>query len=236
MFSEILFYRVANRSYCILAIVLQAWILTLLISRNLHDQPIWRYSLAVGSIVLLILHLSSECRSNVVPKLIYMTLIGWLGFLVGLWVDFGPLGLLLLADLCTVTTGGVWGNVVKSLNIAPSTHMGMFIGCNVGMMMGCTCSVVRKGSPASYLFRLLLLNVGMWGGMIVLESIRFSDLRSGYLGNSTVLILKMFIGMNAGMLLVSLLLSYAGKMRCFWAASNYIARSPAINKQNGAGK
>lgn len=116
---------------------------------------------------LLFLYGCATCarRFGMLRELVVMALLGYLGMLMGLMADYGELGLLALSnELCRVPLGSGWMGWRDKFVQAPWTHVGMFIGCNLG---GCWRRRLFAHSSSRQLLLgiLALSNVGMLLGM-----------------------------------------------------------------------
>jgi hypothetical protein len=130
--------------------------------------------------------------------LLLPALFGLLGLLLGLAYDFGTGGLLVLAAWCSARTDLGLGELSARIGLAPWGHVGMLLGCNLGMLLsGCSdVPAVRRGMPL-WLF-LLLCNLGMLLGMLVLE--RWQPLPSGGLREvASIMAARMLLAMAVGM-------------------------------------
>lgn len=133
-----------------------------------------------------------------VKTLLLMTMLGHLGMLLGVALDFGDAGLVMLAGWCSTRSGAGLGDLWSKLGIAPWGHVGMLIGCNLGMLLsGCGNSPpVRRGMPA-WLF-LTVCNLGMLLGLLVLEL--WQPAVSGDLRQlALIIVVQMLLAMAVGM-------------------------------------
>jgi hypothetical protein len=136
--------------------------------------------------------------------------LGHLGFLFGLYLDFGPAGLLLLASWCSSQESAGWVGLAAMIEIAPFSHLWMLVGCNLGMVLaGCGRlfgEIARQ--PLSHIF--VVCNLGMVAGMFVTKA--FWPIASG-LSLSTIGLVsasQMTIGMLSGMVVALVGLSQLG--------------------------
>ncbi len=90
-----------------------------------------------------------------------LMLLGYLGLLLGVQLDFGAPGLLILATWCSSNNDPglvyLWGK----LTIAPASHLGMLLGCNLALLLQ---------SRHKFNWRYIVIcNIGMLGGMLLVE-------------------------------------------------------------------
>lgn len=128
----------------------------------------------------------------------FAAILGHLGFLLGLMMDFGPAGLLMLASWCSSIGGLAPGNIGAMFPASPWSHAGMLLGCNLGMILaGCgRLPLVPRTLPKS-LF-LFWCNVGMVGGMLLLSILPLTA-GQGLTTLAIVMLLQMSCGMALGM-------------------------------------
>jgi len=130
--------------------------------------------------------------------LLVMMLMGHLGMLLGAAMDFGAAGLLMLAGWCSTLSGVGLGNLWSKLGIAPWSHVGMLLGCNLGMLLsGCNTRLARRVGTPGWLF-LSLSNLGMLLGLLLSEA--WQPVLSGGLQLlALVMVVQMLLAMAAGM-------------------------------------
>jgi len=140
------------------------------------------------------------CRGFVHFKgLLSMLLMGHIGMLLGAALDFGTAGLVMLAGWCSSLSGAGLGNLWFKLGVAPWSHAGMFLGCNLGMLLsGCLNGpALRHGLPV-WLF-LSLSNLGMLLGLLAVEV--WQPVSSGSLQMlALMMVAQMLSAMALGML------------------------------------
>jgi hypothetical protein len=145
--------------------------------------------------------------------LVFSAALGHLGFLLGLAVDFGPAGLLMLASWCSSQDPGGWSSLAAMIDVAPFSHLGMLFGCNLGMLLaGCGRLFGEDDRPPlSPVF--VVCNLGMLIGMFLSKAIW--PIETG-MSLSTIGLLtatQMSIGMLSGMMAALLALSHLGGRR-----------------------
>lgn len=144
-----------------------------------------------------------------VALLAFSAALGHLGFMLGLSLDFGAAGLLLLATWCSSQDLAGWRDGVQMVSLAPLSHVGMLIGCNLGMRLaGCERFFSGGiGSQPGLVF--IACNLGMIMGMLLASGLWPVD---NGVSLSTIGVLKaaqMTLGMLSGMLVALLGLQLA---------------------------
>lgn len=151
--------------------------------------------------VLIFAGLRAVKRHPIYPYLTVMffaAILGHLGFLLGLMMDFGPAGLLMLASWCSSIGGLAPGNLGAMFAASPWSHTGMLLGCNLGMILaGCGRLPLVPQSLSKSVF-LFWCNVGMVGGMLLLSMIPLTT-GHGLTTLAIVMLLQMSCGMALGM-------------------------------------
>ena len=151
------------------------------------------------------LRLVSAWRGLVQLKLLMLStlfgLLGLLGLLSGLAWDLGPAGLLVFAAWCSTRADFGLDELWASFRITPWGHIGMLLGCNLGMLFsGCShAPAVRRGMP--FWTFLLLCNMGMLIGMLALGFWQFGP-SGGLREIALVMVTRMLLAMAAGMVAV----------------------------------
>ncbi len=133
--------------------------------------------------------------------LLIMLLLGLLGMLSGALLDFGAAGLVMLTAWCSTLGGSGLGSLWSKLGIAPWSYAGMWIGCNLGMLLSaCHGRPATQWGMSPWQFR-SLSNLGMLLGLLAMEA--WQPVVSGSLQNLAALMLvQMLLSMVAGMALV----------------------------------
>lgn len=150
----------------------------------------------------IVLALRTIERERVYPYVVTLLLslaLGHIGLMVGLAADFGPVGLLMLASWCS---GVGDGEGLRMFAAAPWGHVGMLIGCNVGMLMAGCGRLAKRGVAISGPVFLMLCNLGMIAGMVALAGVTDLPPGSGLAGIAGVKLVEMSFGMIGGMLAV----------------------------------
>jgi len=143
-------------------------------------------------------------------RLMMMLLLGHLGMLLGAAVDFGPLGLLLLASWCSTVDGAGPVALWSKFGIAPWSHLGMLLGCNLGMVLSlCNGGLGQGRRLPAYL---LLSNLGMLLGLM-LSDVWATPASADMQLLAVVLSLEMLLAMALGMLGVWKLAEYLSLVR-----------------------
>lgn len=158
------------------------------------------------------LHFSLRQGDQLVPMLLCMVVFGWAGFLIGLWADFGDLGLVALRDLCIPTRGFEWPLWSAKLEMAPLTYFGMFLGCNAGMWIVGRSTGMSREKGLYTLLQIVVVNIGMWGGMVGAESVSFPFIGNKVIDPLVASVVKMFLGMTLGMILASHLFKWVSSL------------------------
>lgn len=145
--------------------------------------------------------------------LVFSATLGHLGFLLGLAVDFGPAGLLMLASWCSSQDPGGWGSLAAMSDIAPLSHVGMLLGCNLGMLLAGCGSLFGEGDRQPVFPGFVVCNLGMLVGMFLVKAVWpiTTGLSLSTIGLLTVT--QMSIGMLSGMMAALLALSHLGGRR-----------------------
>lgn len=147
--------------------------------------------------------------------LIYSVALGHLGFMLGLMADFGTAGLLVLAAWCTsqgdsgwIASG--WNDLADMLRVAPLGHLGMLLGCNLGMLMaGCDRFYIGNARlPGPFVF--LVCNLGMVMGMFVAVGLWPVDNGASLSTIGLLMAVQMSFGMLSGMLAALLAMLFMG--------------------------
>ena len=165
-------------------------------------------SVSIGLILGLLVPFSMVAAAAVARRIgshclhmaVYMVVGGGIGLVAGAQVDFGPLGLVGLAAWCsTLPVFSVDGAVTRAA-VATWSYTGMFIGCNLGMLMSNLAyrqdPFSRRLLPVRYLFCNGWMLVGMllaesaWPNAAFLVSAAFA---------ATGMVAVMFAAMTAGM-------------------------------------
>jgi hypothetical protein len=127
-----------------------------------------------------------------------MILLGQLGMLAGLALDFGPPGLLLLAGWCSTLGGGALDDLGRKLLLAPWGHAGMLLGCNLGMLLtGCSRALAQRRGMSAWLF-LAWSNLGMLAGLLATELWPLPAVDS-LQQLALLVVMQMLLAMGAGM-------------------------------------
>ncbi|MCB1753996.1 MAG: hypothetical protein KDJ38_00645 [Gammaproteobacteria bacterium] len=120
--------------------------------------------------ILLLLMLLSRCSARwqdllPVREVLLMSLLGYTGMLIGVYLDFGRLGLLSLNTICssrdTLLTLGNWWQMFV---LAPATHLLMMLACNAGLLLG-ACKRRSHLRRRLYWLVIIVSNTGMLAGM-----------------------------------------------------------------------
>lgn len=201
-----------------------AWLLaTLLVAAVLSTWPSLALRPSVGhqAIALLLglsvywgLRQAQTHRSYpYVAVVVLAATLGHLGLLLGLMLDFGPAGLLMLASWCSGQGGLGPGDAGRMVTAAPWAHVGMLLGCNLGMIVAsCGRLPAFQGVLAKPAF-LFLCNVGMLAGMVVVAVLFPLAPDLGLFALALVMLGQMSCGMVLGMIGVWLLVQRLGEMR-----------------------
>jgi hypothetical protein len=127
-------------------------------------------------------------------------LLGSVGVLVGARLDFGYLGLATLADWCRTLQPAGLDSVRAQLASAPWTHVGMLLGCNLGMALSAWSFDRGDASRPVLGLRFAACNAGMLLGMYLAESLLASGSAADEGGPAASgMLLAMVVGMTAGM-------------------------------------
>ena len=141
-----------------------------------------------------------------------LMLLGYLGLLLGVQLDFGAPGLLILATWCSSNTEPglvyLWG----TLTIAPSSHLGMLLGCNLALL-------IQYRDKLNWRY-IVLCNIGMLGGMLLVEI-----WQPVFAQDTRMLAIVIVIQMMAAMLLGMAAISWVMQRHFFLRAFN----SPILN-------
>ncbi|MDJ0833701.1 MAG: hypothetical protein QNJ69_09290 [Gammaproteobacteria bacterium] len=133
-----------------------------------------------------------------------LIILGYLGLLLGVQLDFGAPGLLILATWCSSYSDSglvyLWGK----LTIAPCSHLGMMLGCNLALLMHCQHKLNWQ--------YIVLCNIGMLGGMLLVEiwqPVFAQDTRM----LAIVIIIQMMAAMLLGMAAIAWLMRRRASLR-----------------------
>ena len=150
---------------------------------------------------LLSLHRLVAWRHLAYLQVILVTAVfGHLGLLVGVSQDLGPAGLVILASWCSSRADYGLSELWAMWHVAPWTHLGMLLGCNIGMWLsGCVDQPALRHGMSNRRFA-LLCNVGMLTGMLLVPLCLPAFAVSGMSSAVLVLTLAMLCGMSVGML------------------------------------
>ncbi len=140
--------------------------------------------------------------------LCFSAVLGHLGFMLGLLMDFGAAGLLLLAAWCGSQESAGWISVAQMVGVAPLGHFGMLIGCNLGMLLaGCDRLYFGDARPSKVLV-LFICNVGMILGMTLAIGLWPLDNSASLSTIGLLIAVQMLLSMLTGMLAALLALSF----------------------------
>lgn len=139
--------------------------------------------------------------------------LGHFGLVLGLMLDFGPAGLLMLASWCSGQGGLGPGDAGRMVAAAPWGHLGMLLGCNLGMIAAsCGRLPAFQGVLTKPAF-LSLCNVGMLAGMLVFALLFPLAPGHGLSALALLMLGQMTCGMVFGMIGVWLLVQRLGEIR-----------------------
>lgn len=182
--------------------------------------PALAQRLMTGDVVLLILlgtglaigyrWLSAHPGYRVANLLVVSAALGHLGFLLGLSLDFGPAGLLMLASWCSSQDSGGWISLAAMIQTTPLSHLFMLVGCNLGMLLaGCGRLFGEiERQPLSLVF--IVCNLGMVVGMVLAKAVWPIDPGMSLSTIGLVTATQMSIGMLSGMMVALLALPHLG--------------------------
>lgn len=132
--------------------------------------------------------------------ILFSAALGHLGLLVGVTQDLGTAGLMILASLCSMRVDYGLDDALAMWRTAPWAHLGMLLGCNLGMLVG-GCSelpAMRHGMSKGRF--LLLCNLGMLIGMFVVQLWQPGIPGGGIESTALWMTLQMLGGMALGMI------------------------------------
>jgi len=144
---------------------------------------------------------------------VFAAALGSVGMLVGAILDFGRLGLAALAAWCSALPPVGLDTIASRVAPAPWTHLGMLVGCNLGMALSSATLRPIAVPAATLMTRLFCCNAGMVFGMILMEALLPAS-TSGFTGVPAPL--RMFVAMVLGMT--------AGMWGGWWAAELLLRR------------
>jgi hypothetical protein len=135
--------------------------------------------------------------------------LGHLGFMLGLSADFGAAGLLLLATWCSSQELAGWMGGLQMVSVAPLSHVGMLIGCNLGMRI-VGCERLYSGHIGSQTILIFTAcNLGMIMGMLLASGLWTVDNSVSLSIIGVLKVAQMTVGTLAGMLIALLGLQFA---------------------------
>ena len=127
--------------------------------------------------------------------------LGSAGLLVGAHLDFGPMGLATLADLCSVELPSGLDTLRYRATSAPWTCAGMLAGCNLAMLPSARTAWRAQGAVSVQVVRFAACNAGMILGMWLAEALLAAPSLVGWGIPATArMLLLMVPGMVAGMI------------------------------------
>lgn len=145
-------------------------------------------------------HLAAWRHLAYLQVILVTAVFGHLGLLAGVGQDLGPAGLVILASWCSGRADYGLSELWAMWRVAPWTHLGMLLGCNLGMWLsGCFDQPALRHGMASRHF-VLLCNVAMLTGMLLVPLCMPAIAVSGMASAVLVLTMMMLSGMSAGML------------------------------------
>jgi hypothetical protein len=154
---------------------------------------------ALPFVALMLLRLARRAQSHCLHRSVFMVAAGSIGLLLGARIDFGPLGLITLADWCTSPPALGFDVPWSTATLAPWTYAGMLAGCNLGMALSeyFLRSAADRGKS---ILHYLACNAGMLVGMFLAEASvpLLTPMNAG--GSApAVMFWLMVLGMTAGM-------------------------------------
>lgn len=138
--------------------------------------------------------------SHCLHMAVFMVLIGGIGLLLGVRLEFGPNGLLGLSGWCSVLPAPSLDAALTKATIAPLTYGGMLLGCNLGMAFSSGLYRQTRDGLRTTLLRYLSCNSGMILGMLIAEaSLRSLEAAFEATPDAVSMLSTMFAGMIVGM-------------------------------------
>ncbi len=145
-------------------------------------------------------HLAAWRHLTYLQVILVTAVFGHLGLLAGVSQDLGPAGLVILASWCSSRADYGFSELWAMWHVAPWAHLGMLLGCNLGMWLsGCVDRSALRHGVSNPRF-VLLCNVGMLTGMLLVPLCLPAFAVSGMASAVLVLTMLMLFGMTAGML------------------------------------
>jgi len=127
-------------------------------------------------------------------------LLGSVGMLIGVRLDFGPFGLATLAEWCTARSPAGLDSVREQLVSAPWTYGAMLVGCNVGMALSARPAGQTAATRSTLIVRCAACSAGMLLAMFLTEALlRISSADVDGVRAELRALLIMVLGMTAGM-------------------------------------
>jgi len=190
----------ARRPWVLAALLVLAVLLTLQALAIRPSLPalatLW---LAIGFCLLGLRHVVAPGYLSYLYVILVTAALGHLGLLIGVTQDLGSAGLVILASWCSVRVDYGLGDAFAMWRVAPWGHLGMLLGCNLGMLVsGCSDLPAMRYGMSKGRF-LLLCNFGMLTGMVAAQLWQPGIAGGGIASAAALMSLQMLSGMALGM-------------------------------------